>query len=365
MGNPTAGRTTTTTTTTTPATESHDGAPMMLGAKIAAVVAPPTARTLVRVYVVRHGETHWNQRGRIQGGGYDVPLNDNGRDQAVRAARALRDIPLDVVASSSLSRAKETADIVWEQQQQQRQQQHRGSGSGCTKTNTKKPLRIVDPGFNEMRFGVFEGLRYKRRTHGNNNNTGESSAPTDDEPGPESSAMLDRFLVEKKKVLEDPGYRFPSRDAGGGGTTGASSSAVDADETEAYKVDDEFGIGESHGMVEDRSIGGLSRAIGAVLRRREDQPGGGAGGDDETAESAGTKHIAIVSHGRTNKVLLSLMMTGDVRTGYKGVHQSNANISVLDYTYDGPENGGDDADRLPSSWKGVWTARLLNYVGHI
>lgn len=295
---------------------------------IVAKTAPLSVRTVVRVYLVRHGETNWNLRGKIQGGGYDVPLNDNGREQAKKSALALRDIPLDVVASSSMARAKETADILWEH--------HRSDDGG------KEPLRIVDKGFNEMRFGIFEGFGYKKRVHGQ-----EEKNPTMEEMDPERVKVLEgilaHFLVEKDKVKKNPDYCFPSR-------ADSTSATVDA-EDEVYQVGDDFGKGESQHMVEERSVGGLSRTIDAVLKEQEQPKGGG-----------GTKHVAIVSHGRTNKVLMASMMTGDVQTGYGNVEQSNANINVLDYTYEGPE---DSTDRLPSSWKGVWTARLLNYTDHV
>jgi broad specificity phosphatase PhoE len=59
--------------------------------------------------LVRHGETDWNRDGRWQGHS-DTHLNDLGREQARRLARELRDV--DVVYSSDLARAKETAEIL-------------------------------------------------------------------------------------------------------------------------------------------------------------------------------------------------------------------------------------------------------------
>jgi probable phosphoglycerate mutase len=67
--------------------------------------------------LIRHGETDWNRDRRIQGT-TDIPLNDAGRAQARETAAALcarldSALPL-TVASSDLSRARETAEIIAE-----------------------------------------------------------------------------------------------------------------------------------------------------------------------------------------------------------------------------------------------------------
>lgn len=64
-----------------------------------------------RLLLVRHGETDWNRQTRFQGG-IDVPLNDNGRQQAQKAAQFLQDVPLDFAFSSPMLRPKETAEII-------------------------------------------------------------------------------------------------------------------------------------------------------------------------------------------------------------------------------------------------------------
>jgi probable phosphoglycerate mutase len=65
----------------------------------------------LRLLLVRHGETQWNQEGRFQGQ-IDVPLNENGRHQAYQAAQFLQDVSLDAAISSPMLRPKETAEII-------------------------------------------------------------------------------------------------------------------------------------------------------------------------------------------------------------------------------------------------------------
>jgi probable phosphoglycerate mutase len=94
--------------------------------------------TATRVIAIRHGETAWNVDTRIQGQ-LDIPLNDTGRWQAARLARALADEPLDAIYASDLGRAHATALALAEA--------------------TAKPV-ITDPGLRERGFGIFEGLTF-------------------------------------------------------------------------------------------------------------------------------------------------------------------------------------------------------------
>ena len=69
------------------------------------------ARRAVRLFLVRHGKTDWNEQGRLMGRN-DVPLNERGRAQAEAAARALGDVPLSRVLASPQARTQETARLI-------------------------------------------------------------------------------------------------------------------------------------------------------------------------------------------------------------------------------------------------------------
>lgn len=63
------------------------------------------------LYIIRHGETDWNNIGRLQGSA-DIPLNENGRQLARITGEALREVPFDLVITSPLQRARETGELV-------------------------------------------------------------------------------------------------------------------------------------------------------------------------------------------------------------------------------------------------------------
>ena len=92
-----------------------------------------------RIIAVRHGETAWNVDARIQGQ-LDIPLNDNGRWQAQRVARALATSEqIAAIYSSDLLRAWNTA----------------GSIAGATGLQPQ-----AEAGLRERAFGRFEGKTF-------------------------------------------------------------------------------------------------------------------------------------------------------------------------------------------------------------
>ncbi len=63
---------------------------------------------MTKLALVRHGETDWNVEGRYQGQA-DPPLNEHGRAQARAVAQKAAALHPDVIYSSPLKRAWETA----------------------------------------------------------------------------------------------------------------------------------------------------------------------------------------------------------------------------------------------------------------
>lgn len=86
-------------------------------------------------YYIRHGQTDWNVERRFQGS-MDIPLNETGVAQAHAAKELMRNLPITNIYSSTLQRARVTADIVNE--------------------GLNLPITGMD-GLQECNFGVYEG----------------------------------------------------------------------------------------------------------------------------------------------------------------------------------------------------------------
>lgn len=65
-------------------------------------------RNTTRLYLVRHGETVWNSEMRFQGK-TDIPLSEKGKEEARLFGERFKNKDIDVIYSSPLSRAMETA----------------------------------------------------------------------------------------------------------------------------------------------------------------------------------------------------------------------------------------------------------------
>jgi broad specificity phosphatase PhoE len=65
----------------------------------------------MRLYLIRHGRTDWNDERKIMGVG-PVPLNDEGRSTVRRLAETLSADGIPVIYTSTVVRAMETAEIL-------------------------------------------------------------------------------------------------------------------------------------------------------------------------------------------------------------------------------------------------------------
>ena len=89
------------------------------------------------IYLTRHGETEWNIEKRLQGRG-DSPLTENGIQRAKELRDRIKNIDIDVIYSSPIKRALNTANIL------------RGN---------KNIDIITDDSLMEMCFGDYEGKK--------------------------------------------------------------------------------------------------------------------------------------------------------------------------------------------------------------
>jgi len=91
----------------------------------------------LKLILVRHGETYWNDERRVQGGDSDIELNDTGLEQARKLAAFLENEPIIAILSSPLQRAIATAEII--------------------ASHHKLPVEI-DQGLRELKVGELEGM---------------------------------------------------------------------------------------------------------------------------------------------------------------------------------------------------------------
>ncbi|MDB4778135.1 histidine phosphatase family protein [bacterium] len=90
----------------------------------------------MKIYLIRHGETDFNRRGVVQGGGVDSDLNELGRKQSEAFFQHYRDIAFDSIYVSPLKRTHQTMQL-W-------------------KERLGYALQVED-GLTELGWGVLEG----------------------------------------------------------------------------------------------------------------------------------------------------------------------------------------------------------------
>lgn len=93
---------------------------------------------MTELILIRHGETDWNRELRFQGQ-LDVPLNAIGMEQARRVAERMSSEPVQLLVSSDLQRALQTARAV------------------AGRAQALDP--VLDAALREQHFGLAEGLQ--------------------------------------------------------------------------------------------------------------------------------------------------------------------------------------------------------------
>lgn len=93
---------------------------------------------MTKIYFVRHGESEWNIINKVQGQKNSL-LTDNGKEQAEKLANRLKNHNIDIIYSSDLTRAYETAVTIG---------------------NKKNMEPIVNKNLQEMNFGIWEGMLF-------------------------------------------------------------------------------------------------------------------------------------------------------------------------------------------------------------
>jgi broad specificity phosphatase PhoE len=91
---------------------------------------------MTRIILVRHGQTPWNLD-KIFRGSRDIPLNDQGREEARLAGEWLKDETIQAAYCSPLSRARDTGEAI-------------ARHHGLTVTNL--------PGLTDLCYGDWEGV---------------------------------------------------------------------------------------------------------------------------------------------------------------------------------------------------------------
>lgn len=93
----------------------------------------------MKIYLIRHGKTDWNMKGKIQGS-TDIPLNEEGIIQARALAEGMEARPVTQIFTSPLKRAMATAEAIGERQ--------------------NIPVQQAE-GLVEVGFGYWEGLTWE------------------------------------------------------------------------------------------------------------------------------------------------------------------------------------------------------------
>ncbi|MEW4327391.1 histidine phosphatase family protein [Rossellomorea marisflavi] len=99
---------------------------------------------MVKVYITRHGETHWNREKRMQGW-KDSDLTPEGEGDALALAQVLKRVSFEAVYSSPIGRARKTAELIVDDALITFDEDLREIGMGDWEGRTQDEVRNADP----------------------------------------------------------------------------------------------------------------------------------------------------------------------------------------------------------------------------
>ena len=102
-------------------------------------------KEILKLYIVRHGETEWNVIKRFQGQ-LNTPLTEKGMEKLRKTGKKLKNILFDQVYTSELGRTVASAEIILNE----------NNGYKNNKLELQKLAEL-----NEVYFGVWQGLTYE------------------------------------------------------------------------------------------------------------------------------------------------------------------------------------------------------------
>lgn len=213
--------------------------------------------TLEHLILLRHGQTDWNSEQRLQGH-RDIDLNSAGRRQAVQAAPSVAALRPDVIVSSDLRRARDTA--------------------GAVADVTGLPV-AVDPRLRETSMGKWEGMTRDEVVvdWSAEWDAWRTTSPDASPPGGESRRQVATRAIEVVHELDAGDAQRALLTSHGGTIVGLTGLLLDLPDTTWSTL---IGIGNCHWVVLHRYRGawrlhsynaGLG---GVVLPRGEDQVAG-------------------------------------------------------------------------------------------
>ena len=146
---------------------------------------------VLKLYIVRHGETEWNVIKRFQGQ-LNTPLTEKGMEKLRETGKKLENVLFDEVYTSELGRTVASAEIILNENR----------GYRNKKLELKKLAEL-----NEVYFGVWQGLTYeevflKYPEEANNYFYNVKNYKAENVEAEKLEDALERFLKGINKILD-------------------------------------------------------------------------------------------------------------------------------------------------------------------